>query len=393
MEGHTEEEQGNETENGINSSENNMENKVKTNSLDVDESHNENAKEEENKTVQVCSKEDTLDTCCPEENENETNCQKCEKTCTGDFCLLSHMDGTSPENNMEHVKVLENEGLTAQVVTDDPPVKQISSNTSSVTPKNEINEVSEINKSTSRELVKCQLCSETFSGKSCLASHVQTHSGVSVMEYSCRTCGQMFGRLVELDKHMHSHSGQGSESQCSVCEETFDEIGNLIVHEQLHDIGDKRMVDALNDSEDLKITKCDYSSTDPDIDGENTSRGHESSTHGTKFKEKHCHESHTGEKTFIKDMRTCLDKKQICKISIDDETEKTAQDAGFDCTVCDRTSAENKEHKQHKINYAQEFECDQCQQPFTAAAPFEKHMSIHTDLKYQQQRYTCTDCN
>ncbi len=225
----------------------------------------------------------------------------------------------------------------------------------------------------------CETCGVTSAEKKRLKSHEDGHNDDCGDDCTCVKCATKFREKHCLSQHMHSHSGRESELKCSVCEETFDEKGNLIVHEQLHDIGDMKMVGALNDSEDLKITKY-YSSTDPDINGENTSRDHESSTHGTKFKEKHCHESHTGEKTLQDEVFMCSSWENIFASDIGLEGHKKKEyellEVSVSNSLADERSIEN--HINNGINDAPIFKCQECGWSCTEKTSLTQHMQAHT---------------
>lgn len=74
---------------------------------------------------------------------------------------------------------------------------------------------------------KCNLCEEIFKWKSYLFSHILKHEN-----YVC-SCGEVFGLLTPLHKHVYHHRMKQS-CQCEICGKTFRRMSQLKPHLKDH---------------------------------------------------------------------------------------------------------------------------------------------------------------
>ncbi|XP_023723052.1 zinc finger protein 778 isoform X2 [Cryptotermes secundus] len=77
----------------------------------------------------------------------------------------------------------------------------------------------------------CQLCFQSYAGRSGLWQHLQKHSG---RQYVCKVCKKHFTRGNILKQHERTHSENSSDIKCSMCKKTFLNIMQLKRHEIGH---------------------------------------------------------------------------------------------------------------------------------------------------------------
>jgi hypothetical protein len=75
----------------------------------------------------------------------------------------------------------------------------------------------------------CQLCFQSYAGRSGLWQHLQKHSG---RQYVCEVCKKHFSRGNILKQHERTHSENGIK--CSMCKKIFFNIMQLKRHEICH---------------------------------------------------------------------------------------------------------------------------------------------------------------
>uniref|UniRef100_W8ANR0 Zinc finger protein 91 n=1 Tax=Ceratitis capitata TaxID=7213 RepID=W8ANR0_CERCA len=87
-----------------------------------------------------------------------------------------------------------------------------------------------------RRSFKCMFCERAFSGKALLQNHLKIHRfdeklGILTKHYSCAVCGQVFGSLCRLDKHVITHnSTQRVQYKCMSCKSIFKSSRKLAYH-------------------------------------------------------------------------------------------------------------------------------------------------------------------
>jgi hypothetical protein len=84
----------------------------------------------------------------------------------------------------------------------------------------------------------CQLCFQSYAGRSGLWQHLQKHSG---RQYVCKVCKKHFTRGNVLKQHERTHFENSSYIKCSMCKKTFLNITQLKRHEICHLIDNRRM--------------------------------------------------------------------------------------------------------------------------------------------------------
>jgi len=77
----------------------------------------------------------------------------------------------------------------------------------------------------------CQLCFQSYAGRSGLWQHLQKHSG---RQYVCKMCNKHFTRGNVLKQHERTHLESSSGITCLMCKKTFLNILELKRHELDH---------------------------------------------------------------------------------------------------------------------------------------------------------------
>jgi len=79
-------------------------------------------------------------------------------------------------------------------------------------------------------IFKCQECNKNFVSEEKLERHGKTH--VEGGGFSCGKCSKSFLTQKRLRKHMRSH--MELTNQCDVCEKSFQNMGTLALHRNIH---------------------------------------------------------------------------------------------------------------------------------------------------------------
>lgn len=78
---------------------------------------------------------------------------------------------------------------------------------------------------------KCPHCSKTFTYRSFLNKHIQTHE--NRREHKCPHCSKDFNHKWHLDRHISIHTGE-RPYKCPHCHKAFRQNGDLTEHIRLH---------------------------------------------------------------------------------------------------------------------------------------------------------------
>ena len=78
---------------------------------------------------------------------------------------------------------------------------------------------------------QCQICGKSFTQKSSVITHIQTHMGKK--PYNCEVCGKSFSRNSDLAKHIRIHTGE-KPYQCTTCGRNFRIKEDLNKHIMTH---------------------------------------------------------------------------------------------------------------------------------------------------------------
>ena len=79
-------------------------------------------------------------------------------------------------------------------------------------------------------IYKCQECNKNFVSEEKLERHGKTH--VEGGGFPCGKCSKSFLTQKRLRKHMRSH--MELTNQCDVCEKSFQNMGTLALHRNIH---------------------------------------------------------------------------------------------------------------------------------------------------------------
>ena len=80
----------------------------------------------------------------------------------------------------------------------------------------------------------CHLCPMSFITQSLLNAHLfNKHDDKTVVRYTCKVCGKMFGGLLNLKSHQVMHEKERKHS-CEVCGKRFARAAGLRFHSRIH---------------------------------------------------------------------------------------------------------------------------------------------------------------
>ncbi|XP_017272170.1 zinc finger protein 2 homolog [Kryptolebias marmoratus] len=197
------------------------------------------------------------------------------------------------------------------------------------------------------KVFSCNNCEKTFSRKTDLKTHVETHVGEK--PFVCGVCRQRFTRKTTLDIHARIHTGE-KPFGCDFCGQRFTQKSTLITHMRIH-TGQKP----------FECVVC--------------GRGLSRRTHLNKHMR-----IHTGQKPFGCDV---CGQRFICKKTLETHRRIHTGDEPFVCEVCGQTFTQQGSLITHRrIHTGQKpFHCDVCGQMFSRKTNLNTHMRIHTGEK------------
>ncbi|XP_061620901.1 zinc finger protein 568-like isoform X1 [Phyllopteryx taeniolatus] len=154
-------------------------------------------------------------------------CSQCGETFGAKKNLRRHMmlhTGDQPIS-FSHSKIVSSKGhLTtiAKAHTGDKPHSSFSDHSPSINGKKT---------QTGGKLFKCSVCSQTFSQKQNMMTHMRIHTGER--PFACSVCGLRFTQKITLIHHNRTHTGERPFS-CSVCKKGFAHPASLMRHMRTH---------------------------------------------------------------------------------------------------------------------------------------------------------------
>ncbi|XP_078506466.1 uncharacterized protein LOC144765880 [Lissotriton helveticus] len=199
---------------------------------------------------------------------------------------------------------------------------------------------------TSLRAYACAECKKTFTGKTHLLLHEQTHT-----DWYPYTEHEM--RFADKATHEKTHSGE-RPFHCNVCEKSFTQKGNLLQHQSVH-TGEKP----------YHCTVC--------------SKRFAYKAHLVRHQR-----THTGERPY---RCTVCSKRFSWKASLVRHQSVHTGQRLYHCTVCSKRFSQNETLVRHQRTHTGErpYHCTVCSKRFSQKATLVRHQSVHTG----QRLYHC----
>ncbi|XP_077321775.1 uncharacterized protein LOC143955572 [Lithobates pipiens] len=211
--------------------------------------------------------------------------------------------------------------------------------------------------SLSQSLFSCTVCGNSFTELGLLFIHQKTHRAKrGKRSFSCSECGKVFDQERFLLRHHRVHTGERPFS-CLECGKCFSQKENLLKHQRIH-TGERPFV----------CSEC-----------------------GKSFGEKHNflrHQTiHTGKRAFscLECGYNCLFKGQL----ITHQRIHTGE-RPYSCSECGKSFIEEKSFLTHQRRHTGErpYPCPECGKSFVDKADLRKHKRIHTGVR----PHSCSEC-
>ncbi|XP_055079079.1 telomere zinc finger-associated protein [Periophthalmus magnuspinnatus] len=233
---------------------------------------------------------------------------------------------------------------------------------------------------------KCPKCSETFSRKSQLSSHMVTHTGE--MPYECSICSERFVLKKHLNHHMMRLHGFPKPHACPECDKSFMSKSELRIHDSSKHKGEKPFV----------CEECGHRAT-----SRNGLRMHIKAIHrhdkpfvcsecGRAFTQKNNLNIHmlvhSGERPF--QCHVC-GKTFRTQGTLDKHSRIHTGERPYSCEVCEQRFTEKGamlRHMESKHQEGRPHPCNICGRTFKAREQLRVHLNRHKGVR----KFECTDC-
>ncbi|KAG1683754.1 Zinc finger protein 226 [Nymphon striatum] len=205
------------------------------------------------------------------------------------------------------------------------------------------------------ECLKCKFCSKEFHYESRYARHLVIHS--SKRPYKCEICSKGF----KLEKNLREHNAVHSDNKpytCDLCSTSFKRKSDLKKHHIIHSVGKLHACEicskAFPRERDLKVHLLVHSDDKP---------------------------------------YTC----QICSMSFKRKCELKghnvvhSKERPFKCDICSKDFKIKRHLERHKLIHSGEkpYTCGVCDKDFLQEAHLKSHLLVHSDVK----PYKCEICS